>query len=251
MDRLMSMAFSRFVNACLLTAAVGCGGLVLADPIAAGATSCAGPGAPPRSLVAGVPAYDGAEGTLWSAYDLAITGTVVEIRTDEERDSAAYGATEIIVEVINAMGVDSISDQVTISARDPGWMDGYAFALGRTYFVPLKSPGPEGQQYWSFVCDPISEISASDASALLVEVAAGIPTAVPGVGAAPKPAAVGDPSETPRAVALNAESANSQGGLGSGWMIGIAAGAATALAMGGLLLRRLRSVPRPAQDASP
>lgn len=247
----MSMAFSRFVSACLLTAAVGWGGLVLADPMPAGATSCAGPGAPPRSLVAGEPAYDGAEGTLWSAYDLAITGMVLEIRTDEERDSAAYGATEIIFEVINAIDVASITDEVTVSARDPGWVNGYRFEVGRTYFVPLKSPGSEGQEYWSFVCDPISEISASEASALLAEVAEGIPTAVPGGEPDPKPLTVGDPSDTTEAVALDTELERSQGGLGSGWWIVLAAATSVAVATGGLLQRRRRRVSLPARDGAP
>lgn len=141
-------------------------------------------------MVAGAPLVEGGDATLWSAFDLVVTGTVVDIETNERRDSGAYGATVITFDVINAMGVASIDDRVLISSIDPGWVNGYAFEVGSTYFVPLKSPGPAGQRYWSFLCDPISRITPSDAAELTTAVMTGVPTATPGGLDSPEPRVV-------------------------------------------------------------
>lgn len=141
-------------------------------------------------MVAGAPLVEGDDATLWSAFDLVVTGTVVDIETNERRDSGAYGATVITFDVINAMGVASIDDRVLISSSDPGWVNGYAFEVGSTYFVPLKSPGPAGQRYWSFLCDPISRITPSDAAELTTAVMTGVPTATPGGLDSPEPRVV-------------------------------------------------------------
>lgn len=141
-------------------------------PSDASATSCVGTDRTPSELVAGAPPHRQGGGTLWELFDLAITGTVTEIRTEA-------GVTEVRFEVINAMGVSTVPAELIVSESDPGHLNGYGFQIGRTYFVPLVSPGPNGEPYWSFVCDPISEITPEDADRLPSAAIEGVATAVP------------------------------------------------------------------------
>ena len=151
---------------------LGCTLATTTLPSDASATSCVGTDRTPSELVAGAPPYRQGDGTLWELFDLAITGTVTEIRTEAS-------ATEVRFQVINAMGVSTVPAELIVSESDPGHLNGYGFQVGRTYFVPLVSPGPNGEPYWSFVCDPISEIPPEDADRLLSAAIEGVATAVP------------------------------------------------------------------------
>ena len=134
----------------------------------ASATSCATPeDGSAQSIVTGVEKLWG-EQDFFERYDFAISGTVVSIDTDETPGSETYGDTEVEVAVINAFGVDDIGETLVVSEDDPGWINGYEFQVGSTYFIPLLAEGPQGTPNYSFLCDPISRISESEASELAV-----------------------------------------------------------------------------------
>lgn len=153
----------------------------------AGATSCAAdPGATPQNLLAGRAFHDK---TLFERYDVAVVATVSAIRTNE----AQGGATRTTVDVHSAFNVAELERTIDVSSDDPGWMNGYAFQHGATYFIPLDHPGPQGQPHYSFVCDPIIELPGPDAAADLNAVAAdnGVIVAQLVAAQAPPPAAPG------------------------------------------------------------
>ncbi len=116
---------------------------------------------------------------FFEQFDLAITATVAAITTDERSGSSTYGATEIAVDGINAFGVDNVPGSLIVTASDPGWIAGYPFAIGRTYFIPLIAVGPQGQQNHSFLCDPITEIRSSDAARVPALAFGGLAVATP------------------------------------------------------------------------
>ena len=137
--------------------------LGLAGP--AVATSCVGlEGMTPQNLLAGRPMHDS---TLFEQYDLAVVGTVTAIRTND----AQGGATRTTVDVHSGFNVAQLPPTIDVASDDPGWMNGYAFAHGKTYFIPVAHPGPNGQPYYSFVCDPIFELPGAGAAADLEAVA--------------------------------------------------------------------------------
>lgn len=153
--------------------------LVAASPGTASATSCAPPpDGSARSIVTGTEVLWG-DHAFFDLYDYAITGTVASITTDEERGSTTYGATEVQFDVINGFGVDEVGETVVVHQSDPGWMNGFGFVPGATYFVPLVHRGPNGERDYSFVCDPISSISPAGAVDLAGTAAASVPVASP------------------------------------------------------------------------
>src|SRR5690606_12961361 len=99
-----------------------------------------------------------------------------------------YGATQVHVDVINGFGVDEIGEQVVVHQSDPGWMNGFAFERGSTYFIPLVHVGPNGEPDYSFVCDPISRISPEGARQLVDLAADSIAVADPSPWAVARPA---------------------------------------------------------------
>jgi hypothetical protein len=155
------------VAAGLLAAAVA--GLTVAAAGPAGALSCApDEAATPEAIAGGT--YRASDGsTFLDSYDFAVVGTVVAIRTDEREGSPTYGSTEIDLDVDGVFGVPVAPARMTLEAGDPGWMVGYPFEPGRSYFVPVLAEGPEGQVNWTFLCDPISEVT--DPEALSAELA--------------------------------------------------------------------------------
>ena len=177
-----------------LVAVLGATVTVVAATLTAGvamveATSCAMPtDGSARSIVAGTEVLWG-DHTFFDLYDYAVTGTVVEIVTDETQGSATYGATEVHVEVINGFGIDQIGEQVVVHQSDPGWMSGFAFERGSTYFIPLVHVGPNGEPDYSFVCDPISRISPDGARQLTEITADSIAVADPSPSAVVEPLA--------------------------------------------------------------
>lgn len=151
----------------------------------------------PRSIVAGTE-------TMWNdrpffeSFDFAITGTVTSITTDDAAGSATYGKTEVSFDVLNGYGLETVEESLVVTESDPGWISGYLFEPGRTYFVPLKAFGPQGEPNYSFLCDPITEMTLAEAEALpryasevvtvtgpLVELTAGSTSIVPTESTAP------------------------------------------------------------------
>lgn len=123
------------------------------------------PDGSPQAIVTGTEQLWNGE-RFFDLYDLAVTGIVVEIVTDETAGSPTYGATEVHLDVINAFGVDRVARQLVVSTPDPGWMTGYAFQLGQAYFIPLRLVGPAGEPNHSMVCDPITQLRLEDAERL-------------------------------------------------------------------------------------
>jgi len=174
-------ALGTAVTAVVVTLAVG--------GATAGATSCAPPtDGSARSIVAGTEVLWG-DHAFFELYDYAVTGTVVDVVTDETQGSATYGATEVHVEVINGFGVDQIGERVVVHQSDPGWMSGFAFERGSTYFIPLVHVGPNGEPDYSFLCDPISRISPDGARQLTDLAADSIAVADPSPSAVVEPVA--------------------------------------------------------------
>lgn len=96
-------------------------------------------------------------------YDMAVVGTVRRITTDESEDSATYGRTLVEVE-LDGLFYDGVfgatpTDVWLVTSPDPGWLHGYGFVEGRSYFIPLLLTGPLGEPNYSFVCDPITEVA--------------------------------------------------------------------------------------------
>jgi hypothetical protein len=164
-----------------------------AEPAAA--TSCAmATDASPQAIVTGTEQLWNGE-RFFDLYDLAVTGLVVEIVTDETAGSPTYGATEVHLDVINAFGVDHVARELVVATPDPGWMTGYAFQLGQVYFIPLRLVGPAGEPNHSMVCDPITQLRLEDAErlpAMADSVAVATPT-----DAAPSPTTVPGQELTP------------------------------------------------------
>ena len=155
---------NRLVKALLIVVVAALPLGVVAAP--AGATSCVAlEGVTPENLLAGKTAHSG---PLFEQYDLAVVGTVTAIRTNE----AQGGATRTTIDVHTGFNVAQLPPTIDISSDDPGWMNGYGFQHGTTYFIPVEHPGPNGQPYYSFVCDPIFELPGAGAAADLEVVAA-------------------------------------------------------------------------------
>jgi hypothetical protein len=169
---------------------------LLAGP--AGALSCAAhPDGSPQAIASGTEQLAGG-GRFFDQYDFAVIGAVTAIRTDERQGSPTYGATEVDVTVAGVLGVDEAPHSMTLRAGDPGWMVGWPFEVGASYFVPVDAVGPEGQVNWTFGCDPVAQVD--DPAATVAELAplasaAGISLAPPaddGQGGASASGAVGD-----------------------------------------------------------
>jgi hypothetical protein len=165
--------------------------VTVAGAVPAAALSCASdPGATPEAIAGGT--FRFADGSAFlDSYDFAVVGTVVAVRTDERQGSPTYGHTEVDLEVDGVLGVPVAPARMTLEAGDPGWMVGYPFERGRSYFVPVLAEGPEGQVNWTFLCDPISEVG--DPEALSTQLAglaggAGLPYGTPS-----EPGGPGDP----------------------------------------------------------
>lgn len=107
---------------------------------------------------------------LFDEFDFAFTGTVGEIRTDDVDGSPTYGATDVVFDVIDGYGTDAVASRLTVHQADPGWLSGFPYRKGGTYFVPVPY-AIDDQRPVSFVCDPIFELDRSAAEALAGDVA--------------------------------------------------------------------------------
>jgi hypothetical protein len=151
-------ALARIVAALAVTAAFAVG---TTSP--ASALSCAAPPAGvPRAVASG---DDDVYPGFFEDFDFAVVATVTDIETDETAGSPTYGATTIDADVALILGEPGATDTIALSASDPGWMAGYSFRVGRTYFVPVDAEGPDGQVNYTFLCTPIYEVDDADATA--------------------------------------------------------------------------------------
>jgi len=155
------------------------------SPVAA--LSCAPhPDSSPAAIASGT-AILSSEDEFFDSYDFAVVGTVSEVRTVGEGEPD-YGATTIHLKVVAVLGRESAPQAMTITSPDPGWMAGYPYESGRTYFIPVQVEGPGGQPNYSFLCDPITEVDAGIALDLAQPASeAGIPLSTPDDELAPEP----------------------------------------------------------------
>jgi hypothetical protein len=126
-----------------------------AGPVAA-LTCAEHPDGSPEAIASGTERLS-SEDRFLDHFDYAVIGTVTEIRT-VEAGQPDYGATTITVSVEGLLGQSPAPDQIEINSPDPGWMSGYPYRRGTTYFIPVQTEGPDGQPNYSFLCDPISEV---------------------------------------------------------------------------------------------
>ena len=149
-----------FVRLTIAGAAVAAA--VAMSPATVDALSCADPGV--HDVDALVAALDGEilGEPMFEQYDYAVTATVTDIDTVETEGAPDYGATTITVDVHHGYAIDEIASTLEISAGDPGWMTGYPFEVGSTYFVPLQAETPDGAENFAFVCSPILELTTDD-----------------------------------------------------------------------------------------
>ena len=149
------------------------------------ATSCVGVEPSVEELVGGEVAVwtdtSGSGTFLWDRYDFAITGTVVSVERITP-DSPGYLKTRVLFDVIHGYEVDSVPTELVVHEPDHGAMAGYYFVVGTTYFVPLAETGPQGEANYSFVCDPILELTVDEATALPTFTAAGVNVVSPSAG---------------------------------------------------------------------
>lgn len=152
----------------------------------ASATSCAmDPSATPEAILAGKPMQFSGR-PLFQDYDLAVLGTVVAIDTVDDDRSRIYGRTWTTFAVDALFGTSSTPAQLTLTSSDPGWMNGYGFQLGQSYFVPFQEVGPDGSTNYSFLCDPITPVQNPPLGEWIgLAEETGIPVALPGPGDEP------------------------------------------------------------------
>src|SRR5690606_21087660 len=122
--------------------------------------SCAvHPDASPEAIASGSGRLS-TERAFFDTYDFAIVGTVTGIDTVGE-GLPDYGATTVRLDVAAVLGGGPSTPQFDVSSPDPGWMGGYPYEVGLTYFIPVQAVGPGGEPNHSFLCDPISEVDAT------------------------------------------------------------------------------------------
>lgn len=152
-----------------------------------GALSCAAhPDGSPAAIASGTERLS-SEDKFFDHFDFAVVGTVTEIRTVGEGE-ANYGATTIHLDVVAVLGDEPAPQAIRIASPDPGWMSGYPYEAGVTYFIPVQAEGPQGEANYSFLCDPITEVDAGVAIDLAQLASnAGIPFSTPDDALAPVP----------------------------------------------------------------
>lgn len=116
------------------------GWIVVSGPAAA--LSCAQPpGWTPEAIVAGEEPHLRDGSRFSDLYDVAVVGEVRGIVTNEDGKSENYGQTRSTVDVRASFGSESLSETITVTSPDPGWLSGYPFEKGRMYFIPLRLKG--------------------------------------------------------------------------------------------------------------
>lgn len=169
------------VRRLLLTSAVVLGVLVGFAP-AATALSCVRlPDDSHLAIAAGKPPYPG-DPPFFERWHHLLLGRVVGVSTDEGELAPTRGRTRWTVEVAAALGEGDVPPVVDVTARDPGWLNGYAFTVGDAFAIPVWEIDELG--YWSsFTCDPITPLDDLDGAAdtvLAVATRSGTPIAAVG-----------------------------------------------------------------------
>jgi hypothetical protein len=104
-------------------------------------------------------------------YDFAVVGRVAAVTTDMS-EGENHGRTYVEISVSGAFGTRTGWSGVVVTTPDPGWVSGYAFEEGRSYFVPFVAEGPDGMINYVGACDLVEEVADADVTAAhLAEVA--------------------------------------------------------------------------------
>jgi hypothetical protein len=147
---------------------------------AAGALECAPhPDGSPQAIASGTEVLVPA-GAFFDRYAFAVIGTVTAIETVDGDGEPDYGATTITVDVAAVLGEADVPARLTLHADDPGWLNGYPYAVGTAYFVPVDEEGPDGDSNYTSVCDPITPVE--DVQSLVAELTS---VATPGLVRSP------------------------------------------------------------------
>ncbi|MFA9446545.1 hypothetical protein [Egicoccus sp. AB-alg6-2] len=109
-------------------------------------------------------------------YRGAVLGTVTDVDTDEREGSATHGATTVHLEVHATYG-DVGAESVRIEMSDPGWMSGYPFEVGTTYFVPIRH-----EPNAIMGCEPITPVAPDEVDGLVAQLDEPAPGVVLTVG---------------------------------------------------------------------
>ncbi|HEV2809984.1 MAG TPA: hypothetical protein VGV93_06265 [Acidimicrobiales bacterium] len=180
--------------------------VLISSAPAATALSCVGfPDGSHLAIAAGKPPYPG-DPAFFERWHHLLLGRVVGVTTDERELSPTSGRTTWTVEVAAALGEGDVPSVVGVTARDPGWLNGYAFTVGDAFAIPVWEIDELG--YWaSFACDPITPLDDLDGAVdAVLAVAAESGTPIAAVGD------TGSSTEPDRAPAVETDRA-----LVSGW----------------------------------
>ncbi|HSK21765.1 MAG TPA: hypothetical protein VK906_01250 [Egicoccus sp.] len=96
-------------------------------------------------------------------YRGAVLATVTDIDTDEREGSATYGSTIVRMDVLGTYG-EVAADQARVEMPDPGWMLGYSFEPGATYFVPIRHEPTD-----VMACEPITLVPDGEVDGLVAQ----------------------------------------------------------------------------------
>lgn len=133
--------------------------VVLAPP--ALATSCVmHPDASAASILAGEEQL-ALDGGFDAHYRGAVLATVDDVDTDAREGSASHGRTVVRLTALGTHG-DVTAGQVRIEMADPGWMLGYGFEVGATYFVPVRHEPTD-----VMACEPITRVADDEVDGLV------------------------------------------------------------------------------------
>ena len=194
------------------------------------------------AIAAGKPPYPG-DPPFFERWHHLLLGRVVGVTTDEGELSPTRGRTRWTVEVAAALGEGDVPSVVDVTARDPGWLNGYAFTVGDAFAIPVWEIDELG--YWSsFTCDPITPLDDLEGTVeAVLAVAAESGTPIAAVGPA------GPGAESDRAPAVEADPALVTGSESAGLWTVSAAVAAVAAGGGTIALWRRRRQPGQGQSA--
>jgi hypothetical protein len=150
----------------------------------AGALECAPhPDGSPQAIASGTEVLVPA-GAFFDRYAFAAIGTVTAIETVDGDGEPNYGATTITVDVAAVLGEADVPATFALHADDPGWLNGYPYAVGTAYFVPVVEEGPDGDSNYTSLCDPITPVE--NVPSLVAELTSVAPPGLirsPGAGA--------------------------------------------------------------------
>lgn len=119
------------------------------------------------------------DGTFFTQFDFALTGTVTEVVTKATSVGTPIEPTMVSFDVINGFGIDDIESPFIVREPDAGDFNGYLFVVGQTYFVPITAVGPHGESNYSALCDPIVPMTLAEAETLALSASPELRVALP------------------------------------------------------------------------